>query len=71
MMPEATTSEKLSELEMRIKAFEQHYQMQSEDFYRRFQQGQLDDSADFFEWSAVYTMYQTVAEQVKNLTCCS
>lgn len=60
--PEATTAE-ISELEMHLKAFEQHYQMQSEDFYRRFQQGQLGDSADFFEWSAVYAMHQSVIER--------
>jgi len=64
MTPKATTSEKLSELEMRLKAFEQHYQMRSEDFYRRFQQGQLGDSADFFEWSAVYTMHRSVVERL-------
>jgi len=64
MPTEATTSEKLSELEIRLKAFEQHYQMQSEDFYRRFQQGQLDDSADFFEWSAIYAVHQSVVERL-------
>ena len=64
MTSEATTVEKLSELEMRLKAFEQLYQMQSEDFYRRFQQGQLGDSADFFEWSAVYAMHQSVGERL-------
>jgi hypothetical protein len=56
------------ELDTRLKAFEQNYQMRSEDFYRRFQQGQLGDSADFFEWSAVYAMHQSVAERVRSLT---
>jgi len=63
MTLEATTLEKLSELEIRLKAFEQHYQMQSKDFYRRFQQGQLGDSADFFEWNAVYAMHQSISER--------
>ena len=64
MTPEATTPEKLSELEMRLKVFEQHYQMRSEDFYSRFRQGQLGDSLDFFEWSAVYAMHQSVGKRL-------
>ncbi|HOU15842.1 MAG TPA: hypothetical protein PKZ84_22285 [Anaerolineae bacterium] len=58
----------LKEFDIRLKAFEQHYQMRSEDFYRRFQQGQLGDSADFFEWSAVYAMHQSVVERLENFT---
>lgn len=58
----------LKELAMRLKAFEKNYQMRSEDFYRRFQQGQLGDSADFFEWSAVYAMHQSVEERIRSLT---
>lgn len=58
----------LTEFDIRLKVFEQRYQMRSDDFYRRFQQGHLGDSADFFEWSAVYAMQQSVAERIKSLS---
>lgn len=56
-----------AELETHLRAFETRYHMSSENFYDQFHKGELGDSADFFEWSAFYTMYQSVQERLRNL----
>jgi hypothetical protein len=47
----------IQELETDLQAFEQQYQLSSEDFYRQFKTGQLGDDVDFVEWSAFYQMW--------------
>jgi hypothetical protein len=61
LMGDSTTEhrsavEPMGEMEQQIKAYEMQYQMSSDEFYRRFQAGELGDSADFFEWNAYYEM---------------
>ncbi|GAP98906.1 hypothetical protein [Leptolyngbya sp. NIES-2104] len=46
-------------LEERLKKFEEAYQMPSEQFYQKFQAGELGDSIDFFEWNTYYEMYNS------------
>lgn len=48
--------QEIAKIEQKIQGFEQKYQMQSEDFFRRFQAGELEDSMDFFEWNAYHEM---------------
>ncbi len=43
-----------------LSLFENRYQMESEGFIHRYQQGQLDDSADFVEWANAYQHYTTL-----------
>jgi hypothetical protein len=45
-----------AELNQKLKAFEEHYHMTSEDFYRRFRAGELGDEIDPVEWSIFYEM---------------
>ncbi len=45
-----TLREDLDELERR-------YGMRSDEFFRRYQQGQMGDEADFMEWNALYRMH--------------
>ena len=47
----------IQELETDLQVFEQQYQLSSEDFYRQFKTGQLEDDIDFVEWSAFYQMW--------------
>ena len=54
----------LAELQSRLQAFESQYNMSSEDFYQRYEQGQLDDSADFMEWSSFYDMSGLVHQRL-------
>jgi hypothetical protein len=49
-------TEQIGEVEQHLRAYEGQYQMSSDDFYRRFQAGELGDSADFFEWDTYYEM---------------
>lgn len=48
------------ELQARSRQYEQKYQMPSNQFYQRFQSGELGDSADFFEWSTYIEMLNQV-----------
>lgn len=57
----------LGELQNNLVAFEEEYQMSSVDFYNQFQAGELGDDADFFEWSAVYDMAQSLITRLQML----
>ena len=43
-------------LEQQLADFERRYYLNSEEFYERFEQGELGDAMDFVEWSATYEM---------------
>ena len=43
-------------LEQQLADFERRYSLNSEEFYERFEQGELGDAMDFVEWSATYEM---------------
>ncbi len=58
----------LSELQQQLLRFEIRYHLSSEDFYRRFHQGELGDESDYFEWSACYDMYQSVHGRLQALS---
>jgi hypothetical protein len=49
-------TKQITELQDKLKSFENQYQMESEYFYQRFQKGELGDSMDFFEWNTYYEM---------------
>ena len=55
-------------LQTELSRFEQQYQLASEEFYQRFQQGLLGDAGDYFEWSACYDMYRTAWQRIQELT---
>jgi len=57
----------LDELEIHLKTFEQKYRMASDDFYARFHAGKMGDDADFFEWSALYDMAETLRGRLQEL----
>lgn len=50
-----------------LHAFEQRYQLSSEEFHRLFHAGALGDDADMFEWSAIYQMWLSVRERLAAL----
>lgn len=63
----AAARRELEDLEQRLGAFEDQYEMSSEDFYRRFRTGELGDSADFVEWSVFYEMWESVRDRLEVL----
>lgn len=54
----------LRDLEHDLAEFEQQYQMKSEEFFRRWQAGDLDDAADFMDWNALYQMAHEIRERL-------
>jgi hypothetical protein len=53
----------IADLERRLQIFEAQYGMPSSDFYRRFQAGELGDTAAFFEWNTYYEMIEEASSQ--------
>ncbi len=49
----------------RLSVFENRYKMQSEDFFDEFSKGQLNDSADFVEWSNDYQHYLAIRMEIE------
>jgi len=43
-------------LQQDLTELERQYGISSEEFYERFQAGQMSDEADFMEWNALYKM---------------
>lgn len=55
------------DLEARLSAYEEQFNMSSAEFYSRFQAGELGDEIDFVEWSVFYEMYQAILQQLEVL----
>ena len=47
-------------LQTQLAEFEQQYDLMSDEFYPRFERGELGDATDFVEWSATYEMLQNL-----------
>jgi hypothetical protein len=58
----------LQRLEARLLAYEQQYDMTSDEFYRRFRSGELGDDMDFVEWSVFWDMRQATQRRLDELT---
>ncbi len=46
-------------------ANEQRYQMSSAEFFTRYQEGKLGDSADFVEWAGDYQHYLGLLQELR------
>lgn len=57
----------LRDLERDLRDFEQQYQLNSSEFFRRWQAGEMDDTADFMEWNVLYQMALDVRERLQLL----
>ena len=58
------TIEEVNMLKKELSRFESAYQMSSKDFFERFEKGELGDKEDYFEWSAMYQMYERSADRL-------
>ena len=56
--------QELNELQNDLKAFEEQYELSSEEFYQRFQAGETDDRMDFIEWASFYQMADSHCSQL-------
>ena len=59
------TIKEVNLLKKDLSRFESTYQMSSEDFFDRFEKGDLGDKEDYFEWSAMYQMYERSVDHVR------
>lgn len=57
--------QKIIDLEIQLKNYENKYKMSSNDFYTQFRQGKLGDDIDLFEWSVFYEMLLSAQEELK------
>jgi hypothetical protein len=54
-------------LEQQLADFEHRYSLSSEEFYEKFERGELGDAMDFIEWSATYEMAANLRHQLSIL----
>jgi len=50
----------------RLNIFEDRYYLESEEFFYKFSKGQLEDSADFVEWSNDYQHYMAIRLEIES-----
>ena len=50
----------------RLSIFEDRCHMESEEFFDKFKKGQLEDSADFVEWSNDYQHYVAIRFEIES-----
>jgi len=55
-------------LQTQLAEFEQQYDLMSDEFYPRFERGELGDATDFVEWSATYEMLQNLENRLAVLS---
>ena len=50
----------------RLNIFEDRYHLESEEFFDKFSKGQLEDSANFIEWSNDYQHYMAIRLEIES-----
>jgi len=50
-----------------LKQFEEKYQMNTDAFYRQFEQGKLEDSEDYMIWAGLYEMLENNATRLQEI----
>ncbi|MEB3188882.1 MAG: hypothetical protein VKL42_00885 [Snowella sp.] len=57
----------IQSLSLKIKGYEDKYQLASQDFYLQFMAGELGDSMDFMEWSVFYELLEVAQSRLETL----
>ncbi len=60
--------QQLAQLQSDLAEFEARYGMTSEEFYARFQAGELGDDMDYVEWASLVQMARNLRERLSVLT---
>lgn len=58
---------RLERFERDLRDFEDRFRMDTPTFYKRFEDGELGDSADFFEWAGLYDLHEDLVEKIHRL----
>ncbi len=64
----ATAQTDVDELRDDLLKFEETYNMKSEDFYTRFEAGEMGDDADLIEWASYFDMYRNAINRLAALS---
>lgn len=59
--------QELKTLVKKLRRYENKYQLKTPEFARRFQSGELGDEADYFEWQALWRIYNRLNEKLEIL----
>jgi hypothetical protein len=62
---------RLQRYDSELAEFERRYGMDSAEFYRRFEAGEMGDAADLFEWAGLYELQQDIAKKISRLEVAS
>ena len=57
----------LSRTTKNLREFERKYDLPSNEFYKRYQNGQLDDRNDYVDWAGEYQIFESLKEQIELL----
>jgi len=57
----------ISLMQIDLEDFEKKYLMKSDDFFEKFEKGQLGDSEDFIIWSGIYEMQSESKKKLSKL----
>jgi hypothetical protein len=52
----------------RLEEYEQRYGMKTEEFYEKFESGELGDLDDYIDWAGEYELLQHAKEEKKEVT---
>jgi len=63
----AKARRELNEIETKISDFEIKYNMQSDNFAKKFHDGSVGDSADFIEWISFIDMQSAILDRIHSL----
>jgi hypothetical protein len=66
-LEKANTLKQASELQSKLQIYELQYQMSSDVFYPKFNDGSLGDEIAYFEWSVLYELWLSTQERLKVL----
>jgi len=61
-------TEQRTRLQTQLAEFERQYKLASDEFYARFERGELGDATDFVEWSATYEMIHNLEDRLAVLS---
>lgn len=57
----------IKQIRYELSRLEAKYKISSEDFFRKFESGELGDDADYFEWGGLYENVLLYTERISTL----
>ena len=58
---------KITTLKDELKTYENKYKLNSEEFIRKFNSGELGDEEDYFSWYSIYDIISEVKDKIESL----